>query len=227
MPRDKDRKRIIRARMEKTGESYTTARRHILDKASAKEPEPGPQPESYAATAGMSDDTVSARTGRTWAEWVAVLDAHDAAALPHGEIATLVKERYGVSDWWTQMVTVGYERIRGLRDRGQRRGGTYEAGRSRTYGVDARALFDACADEVMRRRWLTDQEPTVRTARSPKSLRLQWPDGTIVALWFTPKGPAKCSVAVQHTGLPDRAAVDRVKQEWGARLDALGALLAG
>ena len=39
-----------------------------------------------------------------------------AAKLEHGAIARLVSE-HGAGDWWSQMVTVGYERIRGLRER--------------------------------------------------------------------------------------------------------------
>ena len=38
MPRDKDRKRIIRNRMTKTGESYTAARAHVLSKANPRKP---------------------------------------------------------------------------------------------------------------------------------------------------------------------------------------------
>ena len=36
MPRNKDLKRLVRARMSKTGESYTAARAHVLAKASSK-----------------------------------------------------------------------------------------------------------------------------------------------------------------------------------------------
>jgi len=57
---------------------------------------------------------------------VRLLDADNAAALPHREIAALVHEKHGVGSWWTQMVTVGYERLKGLRDRGQQRSGAYE-----------------------------------------------------------------------------------------------------
>jgi len=35
---------------------------------------PVPLPDDYATIAGMSDEAVSAKTGRTWPEWVAVLD---------------------------------------------------------------------------------------------------------------------------------------------------------
>jgi hypothetical protein len=51
------------------------------------------------------------------------------------------------------MVTVGYERIRGLRDRGQRRGGEYEATKSRTFNIPVERLFDAFANARIRRRW--------------------------------------------------------------------------
>ena len=36
MPNQKDLKKIVRARMEKTGEAYTTARLHIVSKKDAE-----------------------------------------------------------------------------------------------------------------------------------------------------------------------------------------------
>ena len=220
MPRDKDRKRIIRNRMKKTGESYTTARTHVIAKPNPKEP-----PIDFAALAGMSDATIAAKTGRTWREWVRVLDGDDASAMPHREIASLVHGRHGVGDWWAQTVTVGYERIKGLRDRGQRRGGAYEANKSRTFNVPVKALFDAWANAATRRRWLDGPDIVVRTARSPKSMRLQWPDGTLVIAGFLAKGTAKSAVAVTHTKLRDRAASESAKKDWTDRLAALGAVL--
>jgi hypothetical protein len=226
MPRDKDRKRIIRSRMEKTGESYTTARAHIISKTHVKpSAEAAPRVVDYAALAGMSDDKIAGKTGRSWQEWERTLDADDAAAMPHREIAALVHAKHGVGDWWAQTVTVGYERIKGLRDRGQRRGGSYEANKSRTFDVPVKALFDAWADERTRRRWLDGVNVVVRTATSPKSMRLQWPDGTLVVAGFMPKGNRKSAVAVTHTKLGDRAALDKTKRYWSERLDALSAVL--
>src|SRR5262245_50459176 len=117
MPREKDLKRLVRARMKKTGEAYTAARAQILRK-SAKPTTPTPE---YAKLAGMADAVVREKTGRDWTEWVRTLDAHDAEQMKHGDIATLVNGTYKVADWWSQTVTVGYERIKGLRARGQRR----------------------------------------------------------------------------------------------------------
>jgi hypothetical protein len=51
MPRDKDRKRIIRERMKKTGESYTAARARVLSKQTADRPAPV---RDLGALAGMT-----------------------------------------------------------------------------------------------------------------------------------------------------------------------------
>jgi uncharacterized protein YndB with AHSA1/START domain len=122
-------------------------------------------------------------------------------------------------------VTVGYERIRGLRLRGQQRDGTFSMSRSRTFGVGVTTLFDAWADAAMRRRWLPIAGVKVRSATSPKSLRLAMPDGQVVVVGFIAKGKGKSSVALEQLKLPDRETADRLKLEWSARLDALAELL--
>ena len=52
MPRDKDLKRLVRARMKKTGEAYTAARAQVLRKS----PKPATPSPEYAKLAGMADD---------------------------------------------------------------------------------------------------------------------------------------------------------------------------
>jgi hypothetical protein len=147
----------------------------------------------------MSDGRIAEKTGRTWAEWMRTLDADGASVMPHREIARLVHVKHGIGDWWAQTVTVGYERLKGLREIGQRRDGGYEVNKSKTFNVPMTTLFEAWAVEEVRRRWLSGVNATVRTATSPKSIRLRWPDGTVVIAQFTAKGDAKSAVAVtQH-----------------------------
>jgi hypothetical protein len=237
MPRNKDLKRLVRARMNKTGEAYTAALAHINRKPksatvskvapSARRATPNSATKSidYAAIAGMSDAKLKAKTGCTWERWVYALDRRGAEKMSHRDIATLVNEKYKVDGWWSQTVTVGYERIKGLRARGQRRDGTYEATKSRTFNVPVTTLFDAWANASARRRWLNGANVRVRTATAPKSMRLDWTDRSIIAVGFAAKGKSKSSVAVQHAKLPDRETADRLKQYWSDRLDALGELL--
>lgn len=223
MPQNKDLKRLVRTRMKKTGEAYTAARAQITSRSankasrqSAKAPAP-----DYAALAGMSDATVKAKTGCVWERWVKSLDHHGAERMSHREVAALVHEKYNVPGWWAQAVTVGYERIKGLRERGQRRGGGYEAAKSRTYNVPVARLFEAWNSATSRRRFMDGAKLKVRTATSPKSMRLELEDGSVAALWFTKKSDSKSSVSVQHLKLRDRAAVERSKQYWSERLAAL------
>jgi hypothetical protein len=233
MPRNKDLKRLVRARMKRTGEAYTAARAHInktprrktLSVASVTSSRatttPALQPSEYASLAGMSDATIKEKTGCTWDRWVYALDRRGAEKMSHGEIARIVNEKYKVDGWWSQTVTVGYERIKGLRARGQRLDGTYEASKSRTFNVPVTTLFDAWAKASVRRRWMDGQSVKVRTATAPKSMRLGWADGGIIAVGFTSKGKSKSSVALAHTKLPDGATAQRLKQYWSERLDAL------
>jgi hypothetical protein len=215
MPIQKDLKRIVRSRMEKTGESYTAARRQIVNKKKI----------DYAALAGMSDAAMVAKTGRTWAQWVDALDAFGAREKPHREIAEHVHS-LGAGDWWSQTVAVGYERIRGLRAVGQRRSGSWEAGKSKTFPVSVEKLFAAFSNARTRKRWLGDGALKVRKATAPKSMYITWEDGTSVDIGFQSKGPAKSSVAVAHTKLASKADVEARKKFWAERFEALAALLA-
>lgn len=221
MTANRDFKRLVRARMQKTGESYTAARVHFL----AKKPTPPPAAPNYAKLAGMSDAAVKAATGCNWERWVWALDRVQAHTWPHRKIADYVHTKYKVRDWWTQTVTVGYERIKGLRDIGQRRGGGYETTKSKTFAVPVARLFGAFHDVRIRRRWLDGVALTVRSAAASKRMRLAWPDDTVVAINFIAKGAAKSQVAIQHGKLPDKSAATRMKTYWTARLAALGEVL--
>jgi hypothetical protein len=234
MPTQKDLKRRVRARMKKTGEAYTTARKQILTKRRSTKSAPTSSPEGpalllsdYGRIAGMSDAAVKEKTGCTWDAWVGALDYYGAAEMSHRDIAKLVSEKFKIGDWWTQTVAVGYERIKGLRTRGQQRDGTFGATKSRTYNVPVETLFDAWMNPKTRNRWLAGAKVRVRVATAPKSMRLDWPDGGVIAVGFTSKGKSKSSVALEHSHLPDRDAATRVKGEWAERLDALGDVLVG
>lgn len=224
MTRQKSFKSRVRARMDKTGESYTTARRHLLNKAA---PAPANPPATNAAMVEkLSDASLHERTGRGWDEWFAVLDAWGATGRSHTEIARwLVAERQ-LDNWWAQSVTVGYEQARGMRAPGQQSNGDFVASVTRTVAVPVDRLFEAVTDEPLRGRWLPGGRLRVRTATAPRSFRADWADGpSRITVWFTPKGAAKAEVAVVHEKLPGAEAVAEVKAYWRERLTALKQLL--
>ena len=81
-------KRLVRARMAKTGESYTAARAMLL-----RGEEPKGTTDVRLAT---SDEKIRERTGRGWEEWFALLDEWGAADRPHREIARWLAEQQGI-----------------------------------------------------------------------------------------------------------------------------------
>jgi len=229
MPTNKDFKRVVRDRMKKTGESYTAARSQLLHNKPASKRRAqtartlsAPPPADYAKLAGMSDASVKKATGCTWERWVKALDYAKADSWTHKEIAEYVHTRFKVPDWWTQTVTVGYERIKGLRARGQRRDGTYEASKSKVFSVPLDKLFDAFNDSKRRARWLSDVELDVRHATPNKSMRLRWPDGSAVDVGFFSKGAAKSQVAIGHRKLASQSDATRMKAFWSEKLQTLG-----
>lgn len=191
----------------------TTAK--ATTKATAK-PAAGARPK-------MSDESVKKATGKTWDEWAHALDGRGAAGLPHAAITEIVSA-YGAGPWWCQMVTVGYEQMRGMRVEHQTPCG-FQVSATKTVPLSAAAAYRLWDDAKRRARWLPSRL-TIRKGTPAKSLRITWDsDGTNVDVGFVAKGAAKCQVAVQHDKLPDVAAAERMQAFWRARLDALAASL--
>jgi hypothetical protein len=205
MTSQKSFKQRVRARMEKTGESYTSARAQLLPRE--QEPDVGP-------------------TGRPYSYWFAALDEWGAIDRTHKEIATWLMEDQGVQGWWAQNITVEYERARGLREKGQGRDGFFNVSASKTVAVPVEELYAAFTDEARRQDWLPGVHLRERTATPHKSARYDWGDGsTRVIVGFESKGAGKSLVALSHERLPESESAATMKAFWRERLSGLKALL--
>ena len=206
-------KRLVRSRMEKTGESYTSARASLL---TAVEQQP---------VLATSDEEIQRRTGRGWEEWFDLLDEWGAPERSHKEIAAWVADQQGSDGWSAQAVTVSYERARGLRAVGERPDG-FSATASKTVAVPVDRLYDAFVEEPLRESWLPDGELRERTATKPRSARYDWGDGrTRVLVGFEAKGEAKSTVALEHARLADAEEAERMKAYWRERVGTLKEVL--
>jgi hypothetical protein len=211
MTMQKSFKRLVRTRMEKTGESYTAARASLL--AARDEPAAGGEP-----VLATSDAAIRERTGLGWEEWFDRLDAWGAAGRPHREIARWVAGELAIDPlaWNAQAIAYSYERTYGLRAAGERADG-FAVTVSRTVAVPVERLYDAfvaAAPEGLRE----------RTATRPKSARFDWQDaGSRVHVSFDAKGEARSTATVDHRRLADAQEAERMKAWWRERLDALRA----
>jgi hypothetical protein len=215
MTRHRSFKRLVRARMQKTGESYTSARVALL----------GAQERKTTARPALatSDEAIRRRTGRGWEEWFDLLDDWGAAERSHRDIARWVAEQQGVDPlaWNAQAVAGSYERARGLRAVGEHPDG-FAITAQKTVAVHVDRLYDAFLDEAVRARWLPEGDLHVRTATRPRSARFDWGDGgTRVNVTFIAKGAAKSTAALQHERLADAQEAERMKAFWREGVAAL------
>jgi hypothetical protein len=171
-----------------------------------------------SATPGIGDSAVMAKTGRTWAAWVAALDRLGARDLTHRDIAKMAAQRFGLDAWWAQTVTVGYERLIGKRRIHQKADG-FSATVSRTVAAAKKNLFSTWNDDRSRRA-LVKRMTYPSTRQAGKTLRFAWPsDNSRVVIAFYAKGPRKTQIVVQHEKLASAAAVARWKKFWSKAID--------
>jgi len=213
MTRHESFKKRVRQRMARSGERYTTARQVLLGRNSDGRRE-------WAAPPETSEDAVRAATGRGWDDWCDLIDSWPRDGWDHPAVAARLQAEHGVDGWWAQAVTVGYERITGLRLPHQRADGTFTAGKSRTVAVDAGALREMLLGEHHRRDLFPGADIELRSRPESKAIRLAVGPGVAV-IDLQPRPDGRTRIAVAHERLPTAADVDRWKFWWSDWLEAI------
>lgn len=225
MTTQKSFKRRIRERMDKTGGSYTAARRQLLpnDAPSVLTPE-------QRVLLMRGEDVVIRATGHGWDHWVALLDDWDAPGRTHAEIARHLVEAHQVSGWWAQGITVSYERVRGMRKVGETSDG-FMATASRTVIGEVGAIHTFLSDADIVADWLVGLPVRPRPSRARRMVPLVWDDGAeqsrvdigLTAKTADARGRPKAVIAISHHTLPSEHLIAERKALWKERLTALPA----
>jgi hypothetical protein len=213
MTTEKARKRATRERMTKTGERYAAAHRHTATKLPPRVEEPG-----------MTDASIRKGTGKIWDEWFRILDEWGATERTHRDIARWLHDEQGVPGWWSQTVTVGYERARGMRARHETTTG-FQVSVQKTIAAPAERIERAFTQTRQRNRWLDAGALTARTTKPSRAVAdFDAEDGSRVTIYLVPK---KDSTAVQvvQTKMASAAKVPTQRAFWRARLQALAEVL--
>jgi hypothetical protein len=239
MTRDHKLKKAIRARAQKTGESYAAARRQYLKPAKSS---PTAPPKS-AKAGGMTEASARRVTGHGLDHWFALLDAFSPGGVKgHTAAARHVADHHGVPDWHAQGITVAWERSRGQRAMNQGCTGTFNVSVSRVVPAEVAAVAAAFQERTARARWLAKADPALaraltaaldggkskglKQARPDRArLRFRWDERTI-ELRVDGKPGGKTSVVADNMELPDAAAVERRRAVWKDALDGLKEYLA-
>ena len=167
----------------------------------------------------MSDDAVAARTGRTWKQWFAMLDKAGAARLDHKGIVKLAAKIGGAGPWWRQMVTVEYERARGLRAKHETATG-FSVSVSKTFTSDVAVLYASAADAKRRKKWFPAGVLKVSSLTEDKYVRASWNDARLEINFYSKPG-GKAQIAVQVNKLTRKSDVERERAAWKRALAIL------
>jgi hypothetical protein len=232
MTRARALKHVIRARVAKTGERYTTARRHVLNArktestAIALVPPPRPAPAK-----------TSSKTGHGLDHWFEVLDRFGGVEKGHTALARHLYDDHGVPGWYSQGITVAYERARGARAVNQRCDGEYEVSVSKVVNARTADVIAAFGDARLRKRWIAGADAGLAKAfvaalDAPASkgvvvradgqgrFRYKW-GATVVQMYLYPKANDRVSIVVTNSKLANGDAVETRRTLWRAALDAM------
>jgi len=248
MTQQKKLKKAIRARARKTGESYTAAGRPVLQAGRNAPAVLRPQASARAdaaltasrppkTRARNSEAGVIQKTGHGYDHWFAVLDAFGAPARGHTASAAHLFKDHGVPSWHCQMITVAYERERGLRAMNQSCAGDFQVNVSRVVAASVAEVVDALRSARRRAAWLRSADPALRrpleaalsgpTPREVKvrdsalaRLRYPWDKGAVeIVIMGKPNG--RTSVVASVTKLEGTDEVEQRRAQWRTALDGL------
>lgn len=181
-------------------------------------------PKFDASLFPVGDDALRGATGRSWQEWLGLLDKAGAGggSLDHQQIHDLAMQWVpGADRWWGQMVSTGYERARGLHKKKPARAGAFKTSISKTLPVPLFAAFAAWADQTLRRGWLDAADLDFTRLNAGRNIRARWPDGSVLDIRFDSTAPDQCEIVVDATKLADAGAAERAKAFWQEQFERL------
>lgn len=241
-------KKTIRARSQKTGESYTAARRQVLQARDKKTPavqlDPetipvvsAPAPSKSPFKGGVTEESSRQKTGHGLDHWFAILDAFGAMDKGHTATAAFLYNEHGVPGWYAQGITLAFERARGLRVPNQTCDGTFQVSVSKTVpasvaevvkvlkSADRRALWLQGADDA-----LVNALDAAFTGAKPREvktkgdgyawLRYRWDEST-VTIYINGKPNGRTSVVADNIDLAGTEQVEQRRAQWRVALEGL------
>lgn len=169
-------------------------------------------------TRAMNIEAIEKATGKSWGEWLKVLEDMQARELSHTEIAQKVSEQDGVTSWWAQTIAVAYEQHIGRRQPGQTSDGKYQVAVSRTVVgtldealgkwqavVDGRRDFSGVA---------IARTPTTSGSDKFRYWHCGLSDGSRVHVGISQKEPGKSVIGLAHKSLKSPKQIDHWRTFW-------------
>ncbi|MDX1450643.1 MAG: hypothetical protein R3246_16465, partial [Acidimicrobiia bacterium] len=152
--------------------------------------------------------------------WVELIEAWPGHSEGHTAIAAWLQSEHDVDGWWAQSVTVGYERIVGIRLPHQMSDGTFTANKSKTITADADVIEKMLRHPDDHADLFPGHEAELRSRPDTKVVRIGI-GGGVAIFDVQSRENGRSRVVVTHEKLPSLDSVERWKFYWHEWLEAL------
>ena len=187
-------------------------------------------------------------TGRSKEEWFEIVESKNPAEMTHKEIAAWLQNEYQLSFWWSQEITVLYEKHAGRRKTGQTQDSGFQIGVSKTFNIPAvklwelitsRAGFELISGDKLPVSNITETiqkspaqiEYQITTLRKDSHIRMkwrvpEWKSHSILQVRVTGKGVSKAVLTFHQEKLDNEAVRSSMKQYWQKQIIQFEKLIA-
>lgn len=184
----------------------------------------------------VSDESVRKGSGKSWAQWIQILERAGASSWPRKEIVTLLREKYALRPWWQQVVTTGYEIHKGRRQDGWNSRGEYSITATKSLALPRKRVWKAVCSREGMRCWLKPLADfslspgesfetesgafgEVRTVKGGERIRLSWREdseekASIVQINVIAKPGGRSLLVIDHTQLREGRRREEIRQLW-------------
>lgn len=207
----------------------------------------GAKKTDYAKVGKVSSLSVKKHTGKSWDQWVPLLEKAGARAWSHQEIVAYLKKKYRLTPWWQQGVTLGFEIATGRRAVGQDANGRYMVTATKTMTANVKTVWKELISNRGLSIWLKPLSQVrilpqtsfetkdgyygeIRTFAPNRRIRMRWQDPmwekpSVVELHLVAQAEKKSILVFNHTGIPDNKTREELRARWREAADRCAKLM--
>lgn len=171
----------------------------------------------------ISSETVQKATGKPLQAWFSILDKAGAKEMKHKQIAEYIYynhlEKIKSGDWWSQMVTVEYERERGLRKVNEKADG-FSVTVHRTV-LMSMATLQKRWEEIVKSPEVAQKKLVQLRSKTKRPVRRYQAELGRVIVFFEEKSKDKSRIMVESEKLPKHSDVEPARAFWKSVLSLL------
>lgn len=173
------------------------------------------------AVEDISDDRIVEKTGKSWAQWLKIINSFGGKDLTHKEIAQHLSE-LGVSGWYSQMLSVKYEQSIGRRVKGQDSDGTFTKGVGKVVNGELDEVYAKWLETVASLNTYNGQD-VLDTRKSESDKWRYWranmADGTRTVVGIHQQKPGKVGFAIDQQKCVTKESADQWQDFWREFID--------